>query len=203
MPAPVHTSVPVPEDVPAEDVGPALAGVLEALVQQGQGEAAALLGGLEGQIDLGRVFKSVDALDPEHFHLLLSWPVEQIAQAVLASRGQENARAIFIFTHYSFVERHLKGLFYSFEGMSCCADKSRWAARALLLYFAHGKAIVLNMEQEYTFHLPKRVLNTQEQLLEMFEGLYTLHCGKPEKYLMALSGLTALATATALPLNEA
>lgn len=172
-----------------DEVVSAIGEIIQSLAQSGREEAATLLRGMLAHVDFDRVLGAVDTLNPEHFHLFLTHATNQMAKALLDSKGQHNPRAQFLFTHYRFVEGHLKEIYQTHEGGACCADKSRWATRALLRHFANDQPIVLDLAQQYTFHLPKSVLNTQDQLVQMFEGLYALYYGNPTKYLEALLAL--------------
>lgn len=55
-----------------------------------------------------------------------------------------------------------------------------------------GKPIVIDLEQEFNFHLPRRVLNTEEDLVAMFKALRRLHAGMPDLYLVQMGRLAGL-----------
>lgn len=147
------------------------------------------------QRDTGRIDLALATRNPEHFRLHASYPLERVIQTLLKQGLGDNTSAVFLFGQYRFVEGHFKELYTQLEGSACCADKSRWATRALARHFLDGKPIVADFSQEYTFHLPKRVLNTQESILAFFDALRSLYAGRPQKYLTVLDSLYKTAAA--------
>lgn len=49
--------------------------------------------------------------------------------------------------------------------------------------------IEFDFTQEYTFHLPKKVLNNEAAILAFFDALMALYQGRPEAYLDQLAQL--------------
>lgn len=127
----------------------------------------------------------------DQFYFALQYPVENLVRGILEAEMPSNDDAQFLMMNSQFVEGHLKNLIKKYEGWSCSADKSGTMMRALLKFFLTGEHIVFDFSHEPTYHLPVKVLNTHESLVEFYRGLKYLHYGQPEHYLKALSKLTA------------
>lgn len=183
---------------PVDDEQKALAGVLDGLLgAMDQGSRAAALAMLDRPA-MERVKDALNRLDPDHFHLALGYPFERLIDGLLSLHGVTDPRAKFVFRHADFLDTHFKTLFDKLEGPACCADKSRWAVRALARSFISGQPIVIDLTQEYTYHLPSLTFTDHEQIVEFFDGLYRLYYGKPEPYLTAMLRLrTRVANAQA------
>lgn len=111
--------------------------------------------------------------------------VEDFQEAAIIQVTAEH-RAQFIILNYNYVENNFNHLFNKIEGLACCADKSRTVTRKILHSLVTGNEIVWNYEQEYTYHLPKIIFTTHEEIMEYFEGLYSLYYGNPTQYLTAM-----------------
>lgn len=48
-----------------------------------------------------------------------------------------------------------------------------------------GDKIEFNYNSEYTYHLPKKVFTTHEEIVMFFESLIHLYMGRPGKYFVA------------------
>lgn len=142
-----------------------------------------------GQFD--NALKALDRLDPEAFGHAVTWPAEQVRDSLLSHRMKPHSEAAFLFSYHRYLRDHLVQIYSSFEGRACSADKARWALRSLARHFVEGRPIVVDMNQEYTFHLPEKVLNTQDSLVAMFKALRRFHHGYPDLYLVEIGKLYA------------
>lgn len=125
---------------------------------------------------------------PTSFEALLVGPMKDLTDVVLDQCFPHSPRVHFLLKEYDFIKRHIKNVFQEQEGISCCVDKTLSVMRALMGYYTKAKEIEFNYNAEYTFHLPKRVLKTQEDILEFFEAVYSLHYGRPEKFIQQIEG---------------
>lgn len=128
----------------------------------------------------------------EEFDFELLHPVEQVVDGLLAEITSSN-EAQFLLKHGQFVEGHFNKLIEKYEGSPCCSDKSRTIMRALIRFHLGGKPIKFNYEQEYTYHLPKRIFTTHDMIVAFATSLHHLFYGNPERYLNALQGVIAAA----------
>ena len=79
----------------------------------------------------------------------------------------------------------LKKMIETFEDWPCCADKSRTIMKGLLNYYKNNEEIIFDYKQQYTYHLPKILFKTHDQIIEFYEGVKGLYYGSLEKYLQA------------------
>jgi hypothetical protein len=136
---------------------------------------------------LPRVVEAVDHLregDISRFHIRLMYPIDNTIDGVLAKEFQSR-EARFLAKNYTFVEENFKSLIVKYEGSACSTDKSRTILRALFHFFVAGKKIVFDQSQQYTYHLPRYLFTSHEEILEFFDGLYRLYYGKSENFMRA------------------
>lgn len=124
---------------------------------------------------------------PDEFNLFILYPWRNFIDEYLNANVSSNREVIFIYKNYNLIESHISHLIEKFEGRACSADKSRTIINSIIKFFEKGKEIEFNYNQEYTFHLPKRILNTHEEIIEMYKGIKDLLYGDPDKYLIAFS----------------
>lgn len=65
--------------------------------------------------------------------------------------------------------------------------------RALISFHKDGKPIQFNYDQEYTYHLPKRIFTAHDMIVEFATSLHSLFYGNPERYLSALQSVIVCA----------
>jgi len=144
---------------------------------------------------IARAKQFIEKREVDGFQLFVMHPVEsvfqQIVRASLKSSPQSDEKMLryaeFIFLHAGEIENHYERLFHKIEGNACCADKSRTIMKLLLRFFLEGKEIKFNYEQEYTYHLPKKIFKTHEEIVEFFYGLHEFHYGSPDRYIKAFA----------------
>ena len=125
----------------------------------------------------------------EHFYLLFLYQMEIPLQGFLESEMPGNHRAQFLFQNGEFIERHYEKLFERIEGVACCADKSRTIMRGLAKFLLDGKEIVFDYNQEYTYHLPKKIFNNHKSIVDFFESIYALYYGQFDKFIFEISNV--------------
>ena len=89
-----------------------------------------------------------------------------------------------LFLNADTLEPMLTTLFNEFEGHACCADKGRTVFRYLLRHLATKAPIEFNYQAKYTYHLPKRILRTQSEILAWYRCAHLMLNGKPAEYLL-------------------
>lgn len=133
---------------------------------------------------------AVDAInsnDPEAFYFALTCPVEDVIDGLLATEIPKSTSGQFLYRESEFVDRHFQSLFVLFEGSPCSADKSRAVVQCLARFFRYEKAIKFDYAQQYTYHLPKTIFTTHDEIIAFFEALKSLYYGRPEKYLKLMT----------------
>lgn len=123
---------------------------------------------------------------PEKFFYKYTYPYEKLSDGMLRYEFGNNSDIIFLYNNYKFIERHFKKLIQEKDGMVCCADKSRYIVNSLVEYFKDGKDIVFDYDQEYIFHLPKEIFNTQDDIIEFYGSLKRLYMGDSKSYIIFL-----------------
>lgn len=98
-----------------------------------------------------------------------------------------NSDVGFILINSQFIESHFRHLISDVEGHTCCADKSRVIMNRLLDFYRDGTKIEFDYTQKYTYHLPKTIFKTHEDIVSFYEGLRSLYYGNPEAYLKELA----------------
>ena len=123
----------------------------------------------------------------EEFFFALQYPFDELVDALVDAAVPHGQEAKFLMKNSQFIEAQFEKIIEKNEGSACCADKSRFIMRSLFNYFTTGKEIELNRAQEYTYHLPKKVFTTHEQIVGFFDGVMRLYYGQYEPYIKALS----------------
>ncbi len=191
-PTPSHLNMPHTPDVPATTPRPKfvdeIPSVLAAMLEAGDAKNREASHLLRPFMNEELVQRAISRLDPSVFRLSVSFPLEGAVNGMLKdSLPGASGKALFLFQHADFVEHHAQWLITREEGHACCADKSRTVLRALARYLVMGEKAQFDFTQEHTYHLPKRVLHTQAQLVAFFNAVYRLYYGNPEAYLKFLA----------------
>lgn len=127
------------------------------------------------------------------FHISLIYPHEKFLDGLIKTEISKDADACFILKRSSYIESHFRNWIEQKEGSACCADKSRAIVNALLKWFMEGKQIEWNYSQEYTYHLPKDIFKTHDDILLFYYGIKSLYYGNPKQYLEALKNIMSIA----------
>ena len=122
----------------------------------------------------------------EEFYFLGLRDIESTGASIIRSVTKDK-KAIFLLTNYDYCENHFEKILEVKEGSACCADKSRFIARSLANLFIKNKPIVIDYDQEYTFHLPKEIFTTQEEILDFFDAIMRLYYADSVRYIKFLN----------------
>lgn len=127
----------------------------------------------------------------DDFYLSIIGPFQHFLRILINKEIGENRHLVFILTHSNFLKNHLDKLFEKHEGESCRADKTRSVLNSLITFFKdeHNKEIEWGYEQEYTYHLPEKILTSHSEIMDFYMALYALYYGSPDKYVSALMTL--------------
>lgn len=122
----------------------------------------------------------------EEFYFAILKPWEDIIEGYIRKELNDTNDLVFIIQNYRFLELSFTKVIEEYEGMTCCADKSRFIINSLVRFFKEGKQIVFNYDQEYTFHLPKKIFTSHQEVITFYNGLKGIRYGNYKKYLQAL-----------------
>jgi len=182
------SSSPVPSESPvsAETLTETLGGLFAALLSAEGEEGAAMAEVVKSDPNTQRALEAVLDLKPEHFHLFWEYPHSKRTRGLLAVAGLKPFSPVAeLFSGYTFYENHFKYVYTTFEGNACCADKSRWALRALARHLATGLPIP-DEQGEHSYWRPRTVLTTHDAIVAFFDALRQLRYGRPDGYLKAM-----------------
>lgn len=122
----------------------------------------------------------------EDFDLKIIHPFKSYVKGLITVEISEDRDVQFILMNYNFIERNFKNLIETIEGSACCADKSRTIVKRLYHYFRDGKQIEFDYSGEYTYHLPKIIFKTHDDIIKFYIGLKDIFYGDYRKYIQAL-----------------
>lgn len=157
--------------------------------------------GLQDRAELASIIKenpyiasSIDDLHNyrfEKFHEAIVMKSEDILEGIVEHVFGDNYEIAFLIKQYDFLYHHLEKLFTKFEGHACCVDKTRTVLALLLLNKAKGTRIEFDYDGEWTYHLPKKIMTSHEEVIEFFDAMINLYYGRHEKYLALLLELSS------------
>jgi hypothetical protein len=116
--------------------------------------------------------------NPEDFYLFVVWPFEKFIDKLVRDKVGNNKELSFIYSNYRFIQRHFESVIKKVEGIPCCADKSRTIINRLVEFCKTGREISFDYEGEYTFHLPKKVFRTHNEIVSFYQSLVGLYYGQ-------------------------
>jgi hypothetical protein len=134
--------------------------------------------------------KYLDIHKPEHFSLLISNTLsaqeellfdKAIAPEDLPTLPKVLHRFKFAYTHYNFIDRHLKKTIYAKEGHACSTDKTRYLIDSYVQYIATGKLPTRAAEKHYW----EPSAGTYQQWVDFIGGMYDLYYGDLKPYVLA------------------
>lgn len=125
--------------------------------------------------------ENYDTLEKFYYGVLYPW--DKFISGYISDVYGNNNDIKFLIKNRTFVERHFRNLVTKYEGMSCCADKTRNIINSLLEYFITSQEINFDYGQEYTYHLPKKIFKTHNDIISFYEGIKDLYYGNTDKYI--------------------
>jgi hypothetical protein len=107
--------------------------------------------------------------------------LENVLNSILGDKKEIDLA--FIKEQKWFLENHFVYQITEKEGGTCCYDKASTIVSRLELFFASGAEISFDYTQKYTFHLPKQIFTTHNEIITFYKALVSLFYGKPMLYL--------------------
>lgn len=182
---------PTPADVTPDAIGQVLQSILASSAADAAASFEAVLCTGPAQVALAAL--QADQLD--RFYYPFVYPMRQAVKGMVRSVHPSDNLAQFIVEHLDFVELQVKRFITDMEGMACCADKTRWVLRSYLRHSRTGTPIVADRAQQYTYHLPTRVLFTQDDIVEFLRAVMRLFYGHIDAFVATRDRLISQAPA--------
>lgn len=176
-----------PVSEPGENLGPALASIFTSLLAAGNADAELAYELIKDHPAVASTAGAAARGDVAAFRFGLPQAFDQVIEGLLLQVLPASAEARFLLKNSGFVESQVRARIEAAEGYGCVADKTRFVMRSLLAFFQTGREISFNRNQQYTFHLPTRVLLTHQEVLEFFHAVRQLYHGNPAPYVAVLA----------------
>lgn len=164
------------------DIEKALTTVLTSFMGGIDDECKSIYKKLASEKGVTNAFNAAKKYNNEEFYIYLIYPFSNLLNGLLSEvTGSHEAQ--FFLKHGEFTQRHIEKLIVQFEGSACSCDKSRTIMKRLIRYHMTGEEIKFNYDGEYTYHLPKRIFKTHDEIINFTNSLADLYYGKYEKYI--------------------
>lgn len=173
------------------DITEGLKSIFTSVLAESAREKEELVQSLGDSEEVRKASEALASFNLPMFHYTFAHRLEGLLEGVIARQFPNSREAQFLALHYNFVDMHISKLIKTMEDWPCSADKTRTIIRALLKFYATGEKIQFDYAGEYTFHLPKRILKTHEDIVEFVSGLQRLYMGDPTAYLHAYGKILA------------
>lgn len=173
------------------DVTLGIKSVLEAMLQSSDREGQALYAQIYDEPMIQKAREAAQNQDSDGFFFALGYPLQKMVDAVIAGEFPSNQNAQFLMANSRFIECHLDRIFTRFEGSACSHDKTRAVMKAAMRFFTSAKPIEFDYTQEFTYHLPKKVLKDHDSIINFITSLNYLLYGNPDRYLVAMQNILA------------
>lgn len=171
-----------------ESLEKGLTSIFDHLLQGAEKEQIELYKSLYGGKDIAKSCKDFNT-----FHHTFVYPHTKFLKGLLKSEVSKNDDVVFLFLNSRMIEQSFLFWIERIEGSASCADKSTTIVRRLIDFYANGTKIEWDYEQEYTFHLPKKVFTTHDGIVSFYQAIRFLSItGNPKKYLEVIQELTKL-----------
>ncbi len=123
--------------------------------------------------------------DPETANTMILFPFKNIIRRFVEKKyGSKNHIIKLIYTEWNFFESNVRELTTKFEGITCCADRSRRIIKSYIDFTLTGELPVWDSEK---YSHPK--VGSPAHWMHFIESLASLYYGNPDKYLFALKQL--------------
>lgn len=132
------------------------------------------------------IANNIEIEGTEDFYYKLIYPHKQFLHGLIRTTISSSEDIIFLLINSRYVESHFNKLIITKEGLGCSSDKSRAIINGLFNFFKTGKEIKWNYEQECTYHLPKNIFISQEEILTFYRAIKHLYYGNCEQYIKYL-----------------
>lgn len=123
----------------------------------------------------------------DEFDMGVLYPFRKFQRLLIQGLYNTNDnKLVFLIQQYSYVESHFQKLFQKYEGSFACADKSRTVVDRLFGFYTEGEQIKFNYDGEYTYHLPKILFKTHDDIISFYDAIVSLYYGNSDLYIHEL-----------------
>ena len=98
----------------------------------------------------------------------------------------KNEEIRFIYMNYTYITNHFDFWFEKIEGSACSHDKTKTVIRKIINFYLYNEIINFDYNQEYTYHLPKKIFKGHDSIVNFYQSIKHLYYGKPNKYMTEL-----------------
>lgn len=159
-----------------------MSSLINAMIMSIDEDAAIEGASLQNQPVIQSAMAAIANKNPETFFYTLTFPMSEAIRGMLITQFNNNSSVNFIFERYDFLKNHLCALFSQFEGRGCSADKARTVISSLINFYLSGEEIKWNFNQEYTYGLPKVIMQDHQSVVSYFEAIRNLYYGQSSDY---------------------
>lgn len=165
--------------------------VLHALLGSTEFDAGKVYEGFRQNSVLQSAVQDIRRGDVKAVYFKVLRPVEQLIGGMVREEFAHDVSGelSFLVRHCNWITNMVRHLFEHVEGSACCADKARTVVAAIAMHLVNEREIRFDYTQEYTFHLPAKVLKSQQDVMSYFRALRSLSLGNPGPYIRCLDSL--------------
>lgn len=168
-----------------------VAEVLGAILDNARDDAACSFQSVSSVPTMQRAAASAELGDFRGFYFDLQYPFEQVIDGLLEVAFPKDHRAQFLMRNSQFVQGQFRGVIERHEGRSCCTDKAGFLMSALLRFFRTGQEIVIDRDQEFTYHVPKALFQSHAEIMAFFDAVRSLWFGRASDFVIVMADLEA------------
>lgn len=139
--------------------------------------------------ELSKNVKATEIENHEDFYRKLVRPTEKYWGGFIRTEITESNEMVFFLINSNFIENHFRYWIDKKEGSAYSSDKSRAIMKRLYYWIKDEQKIIFDANEEYTYHHPKKVFTTHDEIDAFYLGLHHLHYGNPQQYLSIISQL--------------
>lgn len=139
--------------------------------------------------ELSKNVKATEIENHEDFYRKLVRPAEKYWGGFIRTEITKSNEMVFFLINSNFIENHFRYWIEKKEGSACSSDKSRAIMKRLYYWIKDEQKIIFDANEEYTYHHPKKVFTTHDEIDSFYLGLHHLHYGNPQQYLSIISEL--------------
>lgn len=165
------------------DLTDGIVAIFNALNSEVNNEKRQLLESIGDNEIIQQATKALQDNNIQRFNYVCRKITSPIDAMILSIYAIHSAEYKFAVKNYRMIERNFCNLFKVIEGAGCSADKSKTVMRNLIIFLRTDEGIKFDYDGEYTFHLPKKIFKTHEQIYDFFVALMRFDMGYPNEFI--------------------
>lgn len=129
--------------------------------------------------------------DVEYFDVYVNYQLDKIFRIFVKelypdAENNKIQKLFFLYRNYDYIENNIRNLIKNKDGWPCSADKSRWLMQSYKKYILENVVPDMTIEEKCYW---KPTFGTGQQWMDFCDGLFSLYCGHPVKYLKSFYSL--------------